>query len=342
MRVHWATEIDGVANQLGFSVHNRRAREALAAAGVELAEDAPVALHVASPVMFDPPDDGRLHVVYTAWDSTRLPEAAECLAAADAVICTSSYMVPVLERAARPGTPFFVCPLGVDAEQFAPPGGARRRLRRGERMRVLWIGAPNCRKGYRHALGAFQVMTGAGIGLEWYFKTTTYGEEKRITRQPGSARITFDSRRLERAELARLYHDAHVFLFPTMGEGFGLTLAEAMAAGLPCVYTPWSGVTDYCDAGVAFPIEFTLERQRTSPNLPADHPQYGRFCFAGEFANPDVGSICERLCWISRNYKRAEARGRRAAARMRGYTWEHTGRKLKEILEEITCLQAAI
>lgn len=204
MRVHWATEIDGVANQLGFSVHNRRAREALAAAGVELAEDAPVALHVASPVMFDPPDDGRLHVVYTAWDSTRLPEAAECLAAADAVICTSSYMVPVLERAARPGTPFFVCPLGVDAEQFAPPGGARRRLRRGERMRVLWIGAPNCRKGYRHALGAFQVMTGAGIGLEWYFKTTTYGEEKRITRQPGSARITFDSRRLERAELARL------------------------------------------------------------------------------------------------------------------------------------------
>ena len=114
-----------------------------------------------------------------------------------------------------------------------------------------------------------------------------------------------------------------------------------MASGLPCVYTPWSGVTDYCDASVAFPVEFAVKSRPAAPNLPEGHPLYEDFCFPGEFAVPDVVSICERLLWISRNYKRAEVRGRRAALRMRGHTWGYTGIRLKRILEEITCLQAA-
>ena len=200
MKVHWATQIDGVGNRFGFSVHDRRAREALASMGVELCRDAPVSVHVTSPLTFDPPDDGRLHVAYTAWDSTDLPAAARCMGKAGAVICTSSYMVPVLEPVARPGVPFFVCPLGVDAGRLAFPG-RRRRLRRAERMRILWIGAPNPRKGFGHALAATDRTTHQTSQQSRVRVSPSTAGGFLSTRWPGCtiARTSSSSRRWERA-----------------------------------------------------------------------------------------------------------------------------------------------
>jgi len=40
---------------------------------------------------------------------------------------------------------------------------------------------------------------------------------------------------VEKDELARLYREAAALLAPTQYEGFGLTVAEAMASGTPCV-----------------------------------------------------------------------------------------------------------
>ena len=41
--------------------------------------------------------------------------------------------------------------------------------------------------------------------------------------------------------LVQMYHHAHAFCFPSMGEGFGLTLAEAMATGLPVIVPRMGG-----------------------------------------------------------------------------------------------------
>jgi len=50
--------------------------------------------------------------------------------------------------------------------------------------------------------------------------------------------------RVTSAELHELYRKAHVFVMPSLVEGFGLVYLEALAAGCHCIYTPNTGVPD--------------------------------------------------------------------------------------------------
>ena len=46
-------------------------------------------------------------------------------------------------------------------------------------------------------------------------------------------------------DMARLYHNAHVFILPTLGEAWGLPLMEASMSGLPVITTGGSGATTF-------------------------------------------------------------------------------------------------
>jgi glycosyltransferase involved in cell wall biosynthesis len=49
---------------------------------------------------------------------------------------------------------------------------------------------------------------------------------------------------IDDAQLARLYQSASVFLFPSLEEGFGIPLLEAMAAGVPIVTSKVSSMPE--------------------------------------------------------------------------------------------------
>ncbi|MGH2809548.1 MAG: glycosyltransferase family 4 protein, partial [Actinomycetota bacterium] len=58
--------------------------------------------------------------------------------------------------------------------------------------------------------------------------------------------------RLEDAELAALYGSAELFAFPSLYEGFGLPLAEALAFGLPCVASDDPALREVAGAAAIF------------------------------------------------------------------------------------------
>lgn len=69
-----------------------------------------------------------------------------------------------------------------------------------------------------------------------------------------------DRRNLPAAELTELYHSAHAYVSASYGEGFGFTIAQALAAGLPTIYTALSAPCDYADESTAFPVtDFEME-----------------------------------------------------------------------------------
>lgn len=286
-------------NSYGFSVHADRTREALAAAGVQFDDDAPVAFRVASPLSYAPVP-GKVNVAYVAWETEALPEDyAAPLAKADLVLVTAPWLHPVFARA-LPGVPVKVAPLGVDASAFP---FRRRRLDRRKPFRFLWLGAPNARKGYEMALEAWRIFE-ARTDVELYMKTTVTGRVER------HGNIVFDSRNLSAHELTALYHSAHAFLFPTFGEGFGLTLFEALATGCPAAWTDCTAPGDFLDSRHGYPV--CCEPLATS---------------LGPMRKPDLAGLARAMVRLREDLVsgRAQRKARRAADRIRKrLTWAHT------------------
>jgi len=48
----------------------------------------------------------------------------------------------------------------------------------------------------------------------------------------------------------RLYQEADIFVLPSVDDGFGMVVAEAMAAGLPVIVTENVGPADHIEDGV--------------------------------------------------------------------------------------------
>ncbi len=103
----------------------------------------------------------------------------------------------------------------------------------------------------------------------------TYPEGIRQVRAAvdGHRNVVLDERDLSRGQFRALVSAADVFLSLHRSEGYGLILAEAMAAGACVVATDWSGNTDFLNRRNSVPIGYRL--------VSADDPQ-------GEYDYPDT------------------------------------------------------
>lgn len=113
----------------------------------------------------------------------------------------------------------------------------------------------------------------------------------------GDPRIELIDRTLSADAQAALLNTADIILSPHRSEGFGLSLAEAMAAGKCVVATGWSGNLDFMDAENAALLPYKLVPVKDPTGVYADDP-------SAVWAEPDTEAGAEVLRRLAGNPER--------------------------------------
>jgi glycosyltransferase involved in cell wall biosynthesis len=215
--------------------------------------------------------------------------------AADLCIAASEFTVRSLRQAGIHSERILLLPLGADLDQFH----FVRRSAEGP-FRILFVGGVGQRKGVKYLLQAFDRICGPGIEL------TLAGPLPADMRplEPWRQRIRLTGR-IDQAEVVREMHRAHVLVLPSVFEGFGLVIAEAMATGMPVFASTHSAGPEIIREGKD---GFVLEPD-------------------------DVEGLAERLETLRADRPRGVEMGVQAAERAREFSWEAHTERVRGILE---------
>ena len=137
--------------------------------------------------------------------------------------------------------------------------------------------------------------------------------------------IIFDTRRVPFDELVGLYNDAHVFILPSSGEGWGLMGCEAMGTGLPLIAPYHTGIKDYFDASVGFPIQYAIQEK--------DCKNYD---IKARVFVPYYDEMVNRIFEVKKNYKQSLIKANKGSKRIhKTHIWSKKCKVLLSILNKI-------
>ena len=163
------------------------------------------------------------------------------LALADAVIVPSAYVRSTLELHQACTTPIHVVPFGSPAPLAGPPAASPN----GEPLRVLYVGSLGQRKGLSYLLEAIEAL-GDTVRL------TLIGRPTAGHCGPLDAALQLHHwvETLPHPQILEQMRLHDVLVFPTLFDGFGLVITEALSQGLPVITTVHSGAPECIRDGV--------------------------------------------------------------------------------------------
>lgn len=202
-----------------------------------------------------------------------------------------------------PAENIFVNQCGVNLRDFTPGRKSDRTFR------VVYCGAISPRKGTHYLLQAFTELKLPDAEL-WVIGSAPNPAFGKLLRRFNAPNVrflgTFPQRRL-----AQLYAQGSVFVLPSIADGFGMVVPQAMACGLPAIVTEHVGAGDlvtHGKDGYIVPIRDTEALKAHILRL---------------YEQPELAALM----------------GQEAARTAREFSWEAYGDRLMVFLEE--CLNKA-
>jgi glycosyltransferase involved in cell wall biosynthesis len=160
----------------------------------------------------------------------------------------------LLSRFADQGAKVQVIPNGLNLEEFK---GIEKEKNSEKRSKsVLCVTRLEKYKGVDRVLESFQKLDDS-FQLEIVGKGQQKQELVGLAHKLGLAGRALFSQDLPREELIRKYMKADVFILLSRYEAYGITVAEALAAGTPCIVASGSALTEWIDDQTCFGVDGT-------------------------------------------------------------------------------------
>lgn len=211
-------------------------------------------------------------IAYLPWESTLLHSGwVEKLNQVDEV-WTPSPIIADWFRAAGVTKDVKVYQHGVD-DVWEP---IKRSLSEDERFRIIHTGAEALRKGGNDTIQAFMRTLWdepATLVLKMVLQAWNMHDTDHIHIHKTKVPIE---------ELVALYHSCHAMVYPSWGEGFGLTPLQAMATGMPVLITKGWAPYEYL-----LPEEMLIESTLEESPWPHIHP--------GKMFKPEQGDLDSKM-----------------------------------------------
>jgi glycosyltransferase involved in cell wall biosynthesis len=187
---------------------------------------------------------------------------------ADLILVGSSFVRQTFEAVGLGVHKIAVVPYGCDTSVFCPGEAAKPN----DVFRAVFVGQLSQRKGLSYLLKGYEIFKGSGTQLavagRYVGDPTVLDPYRHLFTYMGS---------LPRSRVVALFQQADVFVFPTLMEGMGLSLLEAMSSGLPVITTD-RGTSDLVRDGIdgfvvpirdPMAIAYRLELLRSRPEMRA-------------------------------------------------------------------------
>jgi glycosyltransferase involved in cell wall biosynthesis len=272
---------------------------------------------------------------WSVFESSRPPpQYTEWVEIFDHLLCASHWGASRFEHYGVPSEMLTVIPEGVDSETYHIRGRAPST----ERKRFLMVGKYERRKGYREAFQAFDIAWRENKNIELLVKADWISPSG-SQQHPGFLQLANEFSHLPMTvysgvasvdEMRALYQSADYFLFPSLGEGWGLPLIEAIACGCYAISCNYSGQSEYLKdiEGLYAPIPYHL--------IPVDCSDFIRaYAHAdgdnGQWAKPNVAELAEIISNCA-NASYAEEASVASEIIRRRYHWDNAGYSLIKFL----------
>jgi glycosyltransferase involved in cell wall biosynthesis len=182
----------------------------------------------------------RLGLEFQSFHRREVARRVEEYDTADAILCPSDFVRDTFLEKGLPPERVFVVPYGMTLPPHAPP------VPRSEGVfRVLYVGQISVRKGLRYLFEAFRQLRHPRKELSIVGSMTKESGLHDVTPPEGTRFRGV----LKGEALAEAYRSSTVFVLPTVEDGLGLVLGEALSFGLPVVTTAHSGGANLFDNG---------------------------------------------------------------------------------------------